>query len=157
MSEELEPVRFIVSDRPLLVSQWLWRQLEGPKPRDGFACDGCSWSPDAYVTLTGKVYKLWPACVVHDYGYRTHKLRMAALLGTGPGIAGTAAGRKECDGRFRRNLRMLIKLQGGSGFDQKRLAWLYWGRVRIWGAKAFQHWGEGAEPLSFWARVREVW
>lgn len=135
-----------VSGKRLYVSPILWASLSGPRPPSGFECDGCSHSPDSYHTITGRVFKLWPACVIHDYHYRT-----AGVL------TRDAAGRREADRIFFENLRLCIAHCGGNAFDQRRLSWLYWGRVRVWGAKAFQHWAKGAEPLGWFKRMREVW
>jgi len=146
------PVRtFVVGGNALEVGDAYWSLLEGPKPPSGFACDGCSMSPDAWTTWRGRTYKLWPACVVHDYHYRTRVLRVAGLL------PGTAAGRKQADDALYRNITALVRAQGGTAFEAHRIAWVYWGRVRVWGAGSYQHWDEGAEPLSRWARIKEVW
>lgn len=139
-------MRLHVSGKELFVSARIWSRLEGPRPSLDFECDGCSHSPDVYTTATGRRFKLWPACVIHDYHYRTADV-----------LTRDAAGRREADRIFRENLARCIALQGGSKLAQRRLSWLYWGRVRIWGASAFQHWAEGAEPEGWLARVREVW
>lgn len=155
-------LRFQVGGRPLEVGAAVWAQLRGPKPPEDFACDGCTLSPDVYRTWRGRTYKLWPACVVHDFHYRDTDLRWPGartpdLAGVWPVVPGNAAGRSYADSTFRYNLRVLIALQGGSRWDQRRLSWLYWGRVRIWSARLFRHWHKGAEPLSRWARIKEVW
>lgn len=128
------------------VSLALWNRLGGPKPDPSFECDGCSNSPDSYRTITGKLFKLWPACVIHDFHYRCQ----ATLTRDAPG-------RREADRIFRENVKRCVAFCGGSGFDQRRLAWLYWGRVRIWGVTSFRHWVKGAKPTGFFARLREVW
>lgn len=139
---------FRVGGHDLAVTRRLWRLLEGPKPAEGFKCDGCSWSPDSWAG-----YKLWPACVIHDYHYRTADLRGVP----GGGVPGTAAGRAYADATFRRNLVTLLREQGCGPVRSQRVAWIYWGRVRIWGASAFQHWSAGEKPASRWQRIREVW
>lgn len=154
-------MRFQVGGQELAVSDAFWEALHGPKPGEWFSCDGCSWSPDAYRTLTGKVFKLWPACVIHDYHYRTDSLRLSLDSNLGLGrylsIPGDAAGRRTADAAFRGNLQALIRLQGGSAARQRSLSWLYWGRVRIWGARSFRHWAPGQEPLTWWRRVKEAY
>lgn len=136
---------FIVAGEKLGVSASYWDRLIGPKPPSMWECDGCSNSPDNYLTVTGRVYKLWPACVIHDWAYRT------GVLG------GNAQGRWTADRHFRTNMNIQLKLQGAGGIRRSALCWLYWGRVRIWGAKAYRVWDEGEEPLSLWQRVREVY
>jgi hypothetical protein len=84
--------------------------------------------------------------VIHDFHYRTASA-----------LTRDAAGRREADRIFRENLRKCIAYSGGSKFDQRRLAWLYWGRVRMWGASSFQHWITGAKPIGWLKRLREVW
>jgi len=139
-------VRFDVSGDQLETTARLWLQLDGPRPPAGYSCDGCSNSPDRYIALTGRIYKLWPACVIHDYHYREKHC-----------LTRDVAGRREADRIFRENLKTCVRYCGGSKFDQRRIAWLYWGRVRMWGAGAFRHWVEGAEPTSWWKRLRQVW
>jgi hypothetical protein len=138
---------FRVSGRVLYCSTNLWASLDGPKPAHGlFESDGCSGgAPDVYRTWNGKAYKLWPACFIHDYHYRY------------PVLDSGAPGRKRADDILRANIRRLVWLQGGSKWTAKRVAWLYWGRVRVWGVSSYQHWDEGDEPLGFLKRVREAW
>lgn len=138
--------RFKVSGKELFVSARLWSELEGPLPPAGFECDGCSHSPDVYYPFGGtKTFKLWPACVVHDYHYRAADVLEPR----------DADARAKADAILYRNLMRCIEHSGGSPFAQHRLAWLYWGRVRMWGAGAWQH-GVG-KPKSWWKRLREVW
>ena len=139
-------MRFTVGEKQVEVSLALWIHLRGPKPPHTFGCDGCSNSPDVYHTWRGKSFKLWPACVIHDFHYRTESE-----------LTRDAAGRKRADRIFRENIERCVAHCGGSRFDQRRLAWLYWGRVRMWGAKAFQHWAKGAKPTGWFKRLREVW
>ncbi len=137
---------FRVSGRRLQCSRRLWAPLDGPKPHpELFESDGCSNSPDVYRTWRGKAYKLWPACFIHDYHYRY------PVLGT------DAQARKLGDDTLRSNIYTLVRLQGGTKWEARRISWLYWGRVRVWGASSWRHWGEGEEPLSFSKRVREAW
>lgn len=142
-----DPLPFHVSGRVLYCSTRLWNRLQGLKPITTlFESDGCSGgAPDTYRTWLGKAYKLWPACFIHDYHYRY------LVLPSG------APGRKRADDTLRVNIRALVKLQGGSRWTARRIAWLYWGRVRVWGASSWRHWAEGDEPLSFSARMREAW
>ena len=140
-------VSFNVSSDQLEVSARLWLQLDGPRPPAGYSCDGCSNSPDKYISpLSRKVFKVWPACVIHDYHYRE-----AGVL------TRDAAGRREADRVLRENIRLCVKFCGGNRFAQERVAWLYWGRVRMWGASSFRHWVKGAKPTSWWKRLRRVW
>jgi hypothetical protein len=142
-----KPLQFCVSGRVLFCSRKLWAAMEGPIPQpDLFESDGCSNSPDVYRTWSGKRYKLWPACFVHDYHYR-----YLTALGTG------ALGRKRADYYLHQNIRTLVALQGGGKWDQRRISWLYWGRVRVWGATSWQSWIEGEKPLSVMARLKEAW
>ncbi len=136
-------VLFIVSGRPLRVSLHLWKAMQGdPLPRGGYACDGCSNSPDALGHL-----KLWPACVIHDHDYREKQKDQARNWHS----------RWRSDKRLRTNMTTLVRMQGGSKGHARRLAWLYWGRVRIWGGSSYQHWDEGEAPLGRWQLFREAW
>ncbi len=141
------PLAFRVSGRILYCSRRMWNAMEGPRPAvDLFESDGCSGgAPDTYRTWTGKAYKLWPACFVHDYHYRY------------PVLASGAPGRKRADDSLRVNIKRLVRMQGGSKWTAKRVAWLYWGRVRVWGVDSYQHWDKDDKPLKFGARVREAW
>lgn len=130
MSGELEHFRVgnEVRTYPL---EW-WDALRGahPDPRD-FGCDGCSFSPDRLFGI-----ELWPACVVHDYHYRA-KIYF----------------RRFADTCFYYNLLLVCRQQGAPAWLARCLAWLYWGRVRIWGGAAY---GGGCRtPL--WRRLAEVW
>lgn len=136
-------LRFIVSGEELRVSRDLWTPLEGPKPPEGFPCDGCSNSPDTLPTGA----KLWPACVVHDYHYRTEGVLEPRKW----------AARRESDWILRRNLNRLLRAQGVGRWRAGKVAWGYWFAVRRFGASSWQHWPEGEEPLSYWQRVRETW
>lgn len=140
-------IAFDVSGEMLEVSSDLWLMLQGPKPPAGYSCDGCSHSPDRYISAIGRrIYKLWPACVIHDYHYREATV-----------LTRDAAGRAEADRVLYENLLTCVRYYGGSNFDARRIAWLYWGRVRMWGASSFQHWAQGAKPVGWWRRLREVW
>ena len=119
--------------------EW-WNQLEGPRPPDGYACDGCSWSPD---WLRG--WKLWPACAIHDYHYRTEALGV------------DAGARARADAVLRANLRTLLRLQSAPAWRREAVAWAYWSRVRIYGARSFNQ-GKGAQDERSWLRrVWETW
>lgn len=131
---------FRVSKQALDVSRRLWNLLRGPKPKAGFACDGCSMSPDKI-----RKYKIWPACVVHDFHYEPD-----APLG------GTWYGRLVADRFLRDNIYDLMRAQGASHRFAKATSRLYYGRVRIWGAKAYFY-AEGEEPLGFRQRLREIY
>lgn len=131
---------FNVSGKQRACPRRWWRALKGPKPDPQlFRCDGCSNSPDTWRGLL-----IWPACVIHDYHYRT------GVLG------GTWTDRKRADDIFRWNAELLLRLQG-LGFRAKMLSWLYWGRVRVWGRKAYRFWAEGEQALPFWRRLGEAW
>lgn len=151
----IAPSLFRVSGKELECSFTLWSALEGPKPAlpMDWESDGCSGgSPDVWRTWRGlRIFKLWPACVIHDYHYREPVLQHTAAE-----LVRAVAGRKYADNTLYRNLYALVRMQGGGKFIARRIAWLYWGRVRIWGADSWQHWDDG-KPLGFWARVREVY
>lgn len=146
-------LQFNVGGQVLCASSTMWDALQGPKPDLPMAweSDGCSGgAPDTWRTLGGKVFKLWLACVIHDYQYRYR------FYDSGRWLTG-AGGRKLADDTLRANIIALVKLQGGRSFTAHRIAWLYWGRVRIWGVDSWQHWGEGQRPKGFLARVREAY
>jgi hypothetical protein len=131
---------FNVSGSLRVVSRRLWNYLEGPRPGVGFACDGCSNSPDFWGE-----YLLWPACIIHDYHYRE------AVFGTG------WRARSKADAVFRRNMVTVLRLQGCGFARSRRLAWIYWGRVRVWGRCAYRR-GEGTEnALPWYKRLAEAW
>ena len=136
---------FHVAGEPLQVGAVFWEALEGPAPPETFECDGCSRSPDFYRTWTLKSYKLWPACIIHDFHYRT------GCLG------GNWKARWEADRIFRQNMVTLLRMQGAGAVRQRTLSWLYWGRVRIWGASSYRGWADGEEPLNRLQRFREVY
>ncbi len=139
-----------VSGRRLEVSRRLYDPLAGPKPEAGFPSDGCSTSPDTWwlrTVFSGAWVraKLWPGCHIHDYHYRE-----------GP-LAHNWGGRREADRVLRINVRRLMRAQGASRRKAERVAWLYWGRVRLWGASSYRHWDDGEQPLSKWHRFREAY
>ncbi len=137
-------LRFICAGQERAVWAEWWDQLQGPKPPEGYSCDGCSWSPD-WLRATG--YMLWPACVIHDFHYR--EARVARILGA----SASWPTRAEADARLAANLNVLLRLQGGTVLA-RIMPRLFWGRVRVWGASAWQ--GEDAE--RWWpARVWEAW
>lgn len=155
-----EVLGFKVSGREVFCSARLWEPLQGPKPElpMDWESDGCSGgAPDVYRTLFGRAYKLWPACIIHDdhYRHRDAASALSILAGEAPHIRGAKA-RKLADDTLRANIVTLVKLQGGSAFTAHRIAWLYWGRVRIWGATSWGHWN-GNRPLGFLSRVREAY
>jgi hypothetical protein len=134
-------ITLVVAGRVVQVSLRLWEQLEGHElVADGYSCDGCSNSPDSW-----RGYKLWPACVIHDRHYDPD-----SPLGTG------WEGRREADAILRRNIVRLVLAQGGSRTEAHRIAWLYWGRVRIWGQSAY-FFDKTEQPESRWERFREVY
>ena len=137
--------RFKVSRKELKVGAVFWEALEGPAPPESFRCDGCSSSPDSYVTWTRKWYKLWPVCIIHDFHYRT------GCLG------GNWKARWEADRIFYENMRTILRMQGAGSIRQRSLAWLYWGRVRMWGASSYKGWADGEETQGRWERFREVY
>lgn len=131
---------FKVAGAPRRVLAWFWLRLWGPRPPEGYECDGCSLSPDYF----GR-WKLWPACVIHDYHYRE------GVLG------GNWHGRRTADRILRVNLERLVLDQGGARWLARLVGAAYYGRVRVWGKKSYRHWEDGEEPLSWLDRVREVW
>ena len=133
-------MKFKVSGEVRHFPEKYYKQLEGPIPPEDFESNGCSFSPD-YI----RDYQIWPACHRHDYHYSP----------ANP-LTGTWAGRREADVFLRRNLENCLKLQGAGRFTRWRVGYVYWGRVRIWGAKAFNFVGI-EKPLSFWHRVSEGW
>jgi hypothetical protein len=138
-------VLFIVKGKQVECSRHLWEAMTGPKPDPELftESDGCSKSPDYWKTIGGKLFKLWPACVIHDYHYRR------GVLG------GTWSSRMLADAILRRNIRQLVLLQGGTHTQAARIAWMYWATVRVASARSFCF-GAGDVPLGWWARVREV-
>jgi hypothetical protein len=145
MSAAAPPVEFVVAGERVQCSAFLWDALEGPKPMPaGFTeSDGCSKSPDYWVTIGGKRFKLWPACLIHDWHYRS------GVLG------GTWASRSRADQILRHNIRQLVILQGGSQTQAMRIAWTYWAGVRLASAPFFCF-AAGEAPLSWCDRLREV-
>lgn len=122
--------------------EYLWRNMQGALPLAGFVSDGCTCSPDS---IWGMV--LWPACVIHDYAYRV------AL----PAQRRCWHSRWLADRTLRRNISRLVRLQNMDRVTAWLLAWVVWGRVRIWGGRCYQHWADGEEPLSRWLLFREAW
>jgi hypothetical protein len=131
---------FQVSGTPRVVSRRLWYKLEGPLPGTDFPCDGCSNSPDFWGE-----YLLWPACVIHDYHYREE------IFGT------DWRARTKADAVFRRNMVTILRLQGCGRIRARRLAWFYWGRVRIWGQSAYRRGAGTEDALPWYKRFGEVW
>ena len=119
-----------------------WQQLAGPKPPEGFKCDGCSCSPDFLGMLA-----LWPAGVIHDYHYHVRL----------EGQVRNWHSRWLADATLRANMRVLVQLQGGSRLHAWWLPWLYWGRVRIWGGSSYRDWDDGEEPLGWVQLFCEAW
>ena len=131
---------FEVAGKPRSCRNEWWDSLEGSKPDTEFKCDGCSTSPDYW-----KHIHLWPACIVHDFHYRE------AIYGD------DAAARQEADRYLYANVVALVAMQGGSTTRARALGWLYWGRVRVWGRKAYRA-GEGTvKPTRWYHRIAEVW
>jgi hypothetical protein len=139
------PVEFIVKGKRVQVSGFLWSAMVGPKPdpEEFTDSDGCSKSPDYWETIGGSRWKLWPACLIHDYHYRK------GVLG------GTWASRLKADHILRQNIRQLVLLQGGTQTQATRISWTYWAGVRVASASSFA-WSVGEGPLSLWSRLREV-
>lgn len=129
----------VANKRRACPKRW-WLRLQGPKPSVDFKCDGCSNSPDYWRRI-----QLWPACVIHDYHYRE------AVFGE------DARARKLADKKFRHNMVTLIRLQGGSEARAYALAWFYWGRVRVWGRKAYRRGLGTVKPLPWYRRLAEAW
>jgi hypothetical protein len=135
-------VRFNVSGEERLYPDYLWTKLVGTDEVEveGFACDGCSNSPDSY-----RGYLLWPACFVHDWNYRKGNLGY------------NWGGRKHADRLLRTNLKIVLTQQNAPYYLRFLLPFIYWGRVRIWGASSYRNWAPGEKPLKFCDRVREAW
>lgn len=132
-------MKFIVGGKEVHVPDAIWNQMEGPLPPEGFACDGCTSSPDEW-----RGFNLLPACIVHDFHYKRASM--------GP----HRVGRMVSDGIMRRNLKRAVAFYGGGHGSQERIGWLYWGRVRIWGSPHYS-WDEGEEDFPWWKRLAEVW
>jgi hypothetical protein len=128
-------IDFEVSGLELPVPLDLWGRLEGPKPEAGFACDGCSCSPDCW-----RGYPVVFACIIHDYHYSDEKP-----------LGADWEARLTADAIFYRNLRKVVWYYGGSAGEAERIGWIYWGRVRVWGGRAWR----GGPGLC--ARLRSVW
>lgn len=134
-----------VSGEVLRVRWDWWLQLGAPVaryegcPLHRFESNGCSFSPDSW-----RHRKLWPACHVHDFEYSEKY------------AVGTRAGRRAADARLRRNLCTLVRLQGGGRGEAARVSWIYWGRVRVWGADHYA-WKGGERPESLLHRLKEAW
>lgn len=172
------PHFFVTGDRRF-VPPHVWNEMVGlPHPPEGFACDGCTFSPDYLFGVD-----VWIAGVIHDFHYEDP-----------PPLGGTWHGRREADRALRDNIRRLFELKGEDisaqylgrarwleklalllGLNEHALSWAahstvlrayrvlgglvacaYYGRVRIWGPPAYFY-DEGECPLGFFARVREVW
>ena len=131
---------FDVSGDSRAVPRKWWHQLAGPLPDPPYPCDGCSWSPDVWAG-----FAVWPACVIHDYHYAT------GVLGT------TWQGRRKADLALRRNIATLVRLQGGGRLRARSLAWLYWGRVRLWGGGAYAVHAGPHKVMPWFKRWVEVW
>lgn len=94
-----------------------WDRLLGPKPPEGFATDGCSFSPD-YIAHR----PVWPACIVHDYHYSAGEAKVS---------------RRHADWVFFRNLYRLLRMGGmffGAAFV---VSAIYWWAVRTKGRGAY--------------------
>jgi len=134
-------IAFVVGKRTLRFPIGLWLAMEGPRPPEGYECDGCSHSPDGWWSwVTHVLYTLVVACTIHDYHYSEEKP-----------LGADWRARMEADAILRRNLRTVILMQGGTRWEAEWIAWLYWGQVRILGDGA---WRKGP---SRWDRVKEVW
>jgi hypothetical protein len=138
-------IAFVVKGRKVEVSEHLWEALEGPKPDPATFCvsDGCSKSPDTWTSILGRRFKLWPACIIHDYHYRT------GVLG------GTWSSRFRADAIFRRNIYQLVLMEGGSHAHAAMIAWIYWQGVRL-GSSALFWWAPRRRPVGMVSRAREA-
>lgn len=115
-------------------------QLEGKFPPPSFESNGCSFSPDYW----GK-FAIYPACHLHDFYYDVENPEVKCW-----------ATRKEADEFLYRNIKKVLLQQGAGRLKAEFVANLYYGRVRIWGAKAFPF-KEGEKPESFFRRIQEAW
>lgn len=104
-------------------------KLLGPEPDPGFACDGCSASPDHWppwwLPFGGETVSLLPPCCYHDWAYA---------------LGDTREDRRAADARFYWNLTAC----GLSGW----WAGVYYRRVRLWGLPHFA-WAKGHEPNAW--------
>lgn len=131
-------MKFIVKGKKRHYPTELWNNLKGPKPDPDFRCDGCSLSPDYY-----RRFFIWPGCIIHDFHY-------------GGALGRSWAARREADSIFYFNLRQELIDQGAPWHVSRLVPWIYWGRVRIWGAARFPF-AENEQPLSWWSRFAEAY
>lgn len=113
--KEPRRIRLWVSGQFRWIPSDMWNSLKGPKPPYMFENDGCSFSPD--TTTTGEV--LWPACVIHDWHYHH-----------GPSLG---LSRAKADAILRKNIGILLKMQGVGWWRRQWYAWTRWAAVRYLG------------------------
>jgi hypothetical protein len=85
------PLRFRVHGLDTYIPSDWWEAMEGPRPPEGFGCDGCSHVADYWGD-----YDLRPPCLVHDYHFGRD----------------VPVGFGEANAIFRRNTRTVLRLQG---------------------------------------------
>lgn len=112
-----------VNGMPMTLRAALWDALEGPKPYAGFINDGCTLVRDEV-----RDYKLWPACVIHDWHYSPE----CALLEDDP------PSRREADRIFRRNTYTLLRAQGAGRHSAYFYSWKRYLGVRAAGRPFFR-------------------
>lgn len=133
-------MKFTVSGQTRYFPKEIYQELEGPIPPLDFESNGCSCSPDYW-----RQYDIWPACHIHDWHYAE------------PVLGAQWASRREADAILRKNLRICLHKQNANQFLTWFLPYMYWGRVRIWGAAHWKNWTDGEKPASFLQRFIEAW
>ena len=110
----MNTVMFMVQGCPRYFLCESWDKLIGPKPPEGYATNGCTFSPD-YVADR----PVWPACVIHDYHY-----------------SGVVS-RWKADWIFMRNLYRLLRVGRFSPLPALGVSLIYWWAVRTKGKGAY--------------------
>lgn len=127
----------------------LWGLLLGPKPPDGFRCNGCGAGgaalaagvPDSFLDVP-----LWIGCSVHDFHYSKD-----APLG------GTWESRQLADWLLGINVELLLRSGDVNPITARAVSYAYRGRVRMWGSKAFRGWAPGEKPEGLWQRMQDAY
>lgn len=127
----------------------LWDLLLGPKPPDGFKCNGCGAGgaalaagvPDSFLDVP-----IWIGCSAHDFQYSA-----VAPLG------GTWESRQLADWLLGINVELLLRAGDVNSFTARSVGYAYRGRVRMWGSHAFRGWGPGEKPESRWQRIQDAY
>lgn len=120
MATRRSRISFLISGNPRNADRELWFSLCGPKPVEGFVCDGASWSPDVW-----RGFPIWVAAVIHDFHYRS-------------GVLGASwASRRRADNVFRKNVRRVVRFSGGGPLSAWRISSIYWLGVRLGGWSSY--------------------